>query len=113
MKTFWVRVYCDPDTIFKYVDAWKTGYGPQGHAIFCFAVRGDDEGDVHDLLAEMLCGGSYETDTIDEKPWKTFGDFAGSTTRFRLAEKYLGDKIDTIETVRDRMKPKSAGRWNG
>ena len=105
-QTYWVGLFCDPDVLFPWVDAWKTGEGPQGHFIWCFAIRAKSEEAIHDLLLSALCGGSYEIDFIEPKPWKTFGDFAGPNTRFRMAEKYLKDEIDTVAKCRLRLEKK-------
>lgn len=102
MLTFWVRLYCDKDIEFSIIDAFNTEEIEESKVI-CFAVRAEDKYEVFDFLDEFLCGGSFQVDFIEEKPWKTYRDFCGNNSRFKIAEKYLDNEIDTVEVCLRRL----------
>jgi len=85
------------------VDLFITGYSGE-KTVQCFAVQAESEDQVHDMLASLLCGGSYEVDFVIEKDWKAYRDFAGPKGRFPMTEKYLDDPIDTVEQILKRSE---------
>lgn len=108
MKTFWCRLLMPATTTekMKWVDHFVTGFSCEGgeaeKETVCFAVRAINEEEVTILLKERLSGLSYDIDSIIEKPWVKYGDFAGDNTRFPMQAKYLDEKIDSIEMLRRR-----------
>ena len=109
MKTFWCRLYVDLNVEWPFIEQWTTGETMDGKKIICLAIRGISEEAVFEFLKKNLsspgvgrCFGTI--DFIIEKPWKTYGDFAGKDSRFRLAEKFLKDEIDSIEICEKRIR---------
>lgn len=104
MKTFWTRIISDAGNSSEALDMFRTGIRMDDEKEFyCFAVRANDEDEVHDMLAELLCGGSYEVDFIQETIWQRYKDFAGEGTRFPMADQYLNGAIDTAKQVLMRI----------
>ena len=101
-QTFWVGLYADADVVLPEIDTWKTGERVNGTQSRVFALRAADADCIHDLLAELLCGGSYVVRFIERRDYRTYGDFAGKGTRCPMAAKYLGDPIDSVAEVRKR-----------
>ena len=106
MTTYWVRLYSDPDNVFECIDVFKTGENGDGSSfIYCFAIQANEEQEIHDLLSNFLCYGTYTVDFIQEKPeWSTYRDFCGPGKRFVMNEEYIDDPIDTISQVLDRLE---------
>lgn len=113
MKTFWTKIITDPDidTLGKHVDHWCTGYtsdiDDDGDSAdkphYVFALRANEESDIHDFLEKFLCHGSYEVNFINEMTWEQYKDFAGDGTRFPMKQEYLDDPIDTVQECVDRL----------
>ena len=103
MKTYWCRLYCDPSVKLGFIDSWVSGWNAEADKqVLLFAVRAESEKQIHEMLAARIPRGGYEVDSLTEQPWKTFGDFAGPKSRFRMDAKYLKDEIDTVEVALSR-----------
>lgn len=102
MNTYWVRFYSDLENSTNYWDTWITGQNCDGDKdIRVGAIRADSVEDVYSIFDEMFCSGSYEIDSVAEKPYTHYRDFVGD--RFRMADKYHNDPIDSVDDIRNRF----------
>jgi len=103
LKTYWTRIYIDPEAETTFVDMWKTGEKGDGSKhILCFALRAKSKNEISNLLTKLLPPKAYEIDFCEERKWKIYGDFVGD--RIRMDKKYYKDTIDSVEKVLERMK---------
>jgi hypothetical protein len=67
-------------------------------------LRAKDEKEAATVARELFPEGTTEIDFIEEKPWEKYRDFAGMGSRFVIDERYWGEQIDDVATVRKRLE---------
>ena len=104
MMTYWVRMYISSDVKIKNLDYWISGETMDGKETVLFAIKAKDTDEICRMLDFITNNAKYEIDFILPKPkWEKYGDFAHhENSRWRLAEKYLNNPIDSVTDVLNR-----------